>query len=322
MAKISTAAFTKGKLEQSDFPLEQISGFLKNDQTTVFVDFTSPNDGDLAHVAAELDLHELAVEDALHSHQRPKIDYYPDHIFLACHALKLDSETGELHISEVDSFIQENCIINVHDEDFSLEQYSRRWQNTKENVSASYLLYCLLDFIIDQYLETVTQFDDYYDSVSDNIFSGEYIDIARQKEWFNMRKSLVQFHRVIISMREAVNVLLRRENHFLDEDLVPYFYDLHDHLLRVSESTDVLRELVSTIVETNINLRDYRQNQIVKQVTSWAAIVAVPTLVTGYYGMNVPFPGSGHASGVYVSSGLALGASLILYRLFRKRDWL
>ena len=83
---------------------------------------------------------------------------------------------------------------------------------------------------------------------------------------------------------------MRREHTAVDEALYPYFQDVYDHILRVSESTDALRDLVSTIVETNLSLRDYRQNQVMKKVTSWAAIVAVPTLVTGYYGMNVPFP--------------------------------
>ena len=98
---------------------------------------------------------------------------------------------------------------------------------------------------------------------------------------------------------------------------------MYDHILRVTESTDALRDLVSTIVETNLSLRDYRQNQVMKKVTSWAAIIAVPTLITGYYGMNVPYPGAGETSGVIVAStGLALGLSAGLFALFRKRDWL
>ena len=99
-------------------------------------------------------------------------------------------------------------------------------------------------------------------------------------------------------MREAVSSLMRREHSAVDEGLYPYFQDVYDHILRVSESTDALRDLVSTIVETNISLRDYRQNQVMKKVTSWAAIIAVPTLVTGYYGMNVPFPGLRRAVGL------------------------
>ena len=137
-----------------------------------------------------------------------------------------------------------------------------------------------------------------------------------------MRRSMVQFHRLAVPLREAVSSLMRREHAAVPEVLYPYYQDVYDHILRVSESSDSLRDLVSTIVETNLSLRDYHQNQIVKKVTSWAAIIAVPTLITGYYGMNVPYPGSGTTSGVLVSAGLIVAMSGALYLLFRRRDWL
>jgi magnesium transporter len=108
----------------------------------------------------------------------------------------------------------------------------------------------------------------------------------------------------------------------VSEELYPYYQDVYDHILRVSETSDSLRDLVSTIVETNLSLRDYRQNQIMKKVTSWAAIIAVPTLITGWFGMNVPYPGSGTPSGVVASGALIVVLSGLLYLLFRRRDWL
>lgn len=322
MSDARTFAFLDGKLHKKNFPVSEISNLIKQDNITIAVDFSSPSEEDIIDLANELDLHELAVEDALHAHQRPKIDYYPDHLFLACHALTLDSDTGILSTTELDTFVLTNCIITIYRDKYPSQEYYARYTKATGPIDVSYLLHILLDSIIDQYLETITRFDDYFDEVSETIFSGEYIDITREKKWFNMRKSLVQFHRVMISMREAINVLLRRDNQLISGDLLPYYYDLNDHILRVSETTNILRELVVSIVETNINIRDYHQNQIVKKVTSWAAIIAVPTLVTGYYGMNVPFPGSGQTSGAIISTGLALCASFILYRLFRRKDWL
>ena len=123
----------------------------------------------------------------------------------------------------------------------------------------------------------------------------------------------MQFHRLVVPMREAVSGLMRREQTAIDEDMYPYYQDVYDHVLRVSESTDALRDLVSTIVETNLSLRDYRPNQIMKKVTSWAAIIAVPTLITGWYGMNVPYPGSGETWGVWAaarSRARAVGGAL------------
>jgi magnesium transporter len=115
---------------------------------------------------------------------------------------------------------------------------------------------------------------------------------------------------------------MRREQSPIAEELYPYFQDVYDHILRVSESSDSLRDLVSTIVETNLSLRDYRQNLIVKKVSSWAAILAVPALVTGYYGMNVPYPGFSQPGGVVASAILIIGASVGLYWVFRRAGWL
>ena len=130
------------------------------------------------------------------------------------------------------------------------------------------------------------------------------------------------FHRLVVPMREAVSSLMRREHNVVPEQLYPYFQDVYDHVLRVNESSDWLRDLVSTIVETNLSLRDYRQNQIVKKVSSWAAIIAVPALITGYYGMNVPYPASLKPWGAVVSTALIIGGTIALYRLFRRIDWL
>jgi magnesium transporter len=137
-----------------------------------------------------------------------------------------------------------------------------------------------------------------------------------------MRRAMAAFHRLAVPMREAVSSLMRRESAAVSDQLYPYFQDIYDHILRVSESSDSLRDLVATIVETNLSLRDYRQNQIVKKVSSWAAIIAVPALITGYYGMNVPYPGSGHLWGVVASTILMVGASAGLYLLFRSQYWL
>jgi magnesium transporter len=125
-----------------------------------------------------------------------------------------------------------------------------------------------------------------------------------------------------VPLREVVMAIMRRDRSPAGDELYPYFQDVYDHVIRVTEATDALRDLVGTIVETNISLRDYRQNQVMKKVTSWAAIIAVPTLITGFYGMNVPYPGEGHTWGVLTSLVLILLASGTLYWSFRKREWL
>src|SRR5438270_158659 len=138
--------------------------------------------------------------------------------------------------------------------------------------------------------------------LADLLFDGRRPDLAVQRRSFELRKSLVQLRRVVLPMREVVNSLMRRDLHIVDEAMAPYYQDVYDHVLRATEWTESLRDLVTTILETHLTVRGNRLNVIMKQVTSWAAIIAVPTAVTGFYGQNVPYPGYGQHWGFWVST--------------------
>ena len=325
MAAAHTRVYCNGALEASDFPLEDVSNQLARPDTFVWVDFLNPDRADLEQLAVELDLHELAVDDALGPHQRPKLDRYDTHLFLSSHWLEVDAGTAEVHETEVDTFVHARWLVTVRkNAGFDVDALTRRWDQSPDlaRLGVSFLLYGLLDVIVDGYFNAVAVFDDYYDEVSEGIFAEQPLTPPQQRRWFEMRQALVRFHRLVMPMREAVSSLMRREHGAVPEPLYPYYQDVYDHVLRVAESTDALRDLVGTIVETNISLRDYRQNQIMKKVTSWAAIIAVPTLVTGFYGMNVPYPGSGEPWGAGAAVALTAGLSVALYAIFRREEWL
>jgi magnesium transporter len=316
--------YRNGAVVAEDVPLEDISVHLSDHGNVVWVDLVSPTLDDLRMLADELGLHELAVEDALEPHQRPKLDHYASHLFLSCHAVRMDDGNTELQTLEVDTFINDRWLITVHNDGFPMGEVVERWDRSPDLAvhGIGFLLYGLLDTVVDGYFDVVERFDDYYDEVSEGIFADHPIEPSKQKQWFGVRRDLVRFHRLVSPLREAVSALLRREHGVVPEPLYPYFQDIYDHILRIGESTESLRDLVSTIVETNLSLRDYRQNQIMKKVTSWAAIIAVPTLITGFYGMNVPYPGYAEWSGVAWASGLIVIMSGALYVLFKKADWL
>ena len=325
MSAAQTRVYRKGILDHHDFPVAEVSEFLDDPDTLVWVDYCGPTKEDLDELAGELGLHDLAVEDALGPHQRPKIDHYESHLFLSCHAVRVAPDGTGLDVSEIDAFIGDRWLVTVRkDAGFSMEPVVARFGRDSKlaALGVSFLLYALLDVVIDGYFEAVQAFDDFYDTISEGIFADEPLDPAQQRNWFEMRRALVRFHRLVVPMRESVSALMRREHTTVPEELFPYYQDLYDHILRASESTDSLRDLVSTIVETNLTLRDYRQNLIMKKVTSWAAIIAVPTLITGYYGMNVPYPGFGHTRGVVVSAALLVVGSAGLYTIFKRRGWL
>ena len=321
----NTRRYRNGILEAEGFPIADVSDHLEASDTVVWVDLCGPTKAELDDLGAELGLHELAIEDALSAHQRPKLDHYSTHRFLSCHAVSVDVATGTLRQTEVDAFISPRWLITVRKDDgFAMEPVVQRWDRSPDlaKLGVGFLLYGLLDVVVDGYFEAIQAFDEYYDVVSEGIFAERPLQPSEQRLWFQMRQSLVRFHRLVVPMREAVSALMRREHSSIAEDLYPYFQDVYDHILRVSESSDSLRELVSTIVETNLSLRDYRTNQIMKKVTSWAGILAVPTLVTGWYGMNVPFPGANTHGGAVVAGALVVALSSALYLIFRRRDWL
>ena len=320
-----TRVYCNGVLEAEDFPVADVSEFLERTDTVVWVDFCGPSKEELHELADELGLHELAVEDALGPHQRPKLDHYATHNFLACHAVELNVEDGSLIETEIDAFINRRWLVTVRkDEHFSLDPVIARWDRSTDLAAhgVSFLLYGLLDAVVDTYFDAVQRFDEFYDQISEGIFAERPIPPADQKHWFQTRQALIRFHRLVVPMREAVSGLMRREHSTVADDLYPYYQDVYDHVLRVTESTDALRDLISTIVETNLSLRDYRTNQIAKKVTSWAAIIAVPTLITGWYGMNVPYPGFGQAWAAWAAAALVVVLSGGLFVIFRRKDWL
>jgi magnesium transporter len=325
MGASTTRVYRKGVLEAEGFAVADVSEYLAEPETVVWVDLCGPTKEQLDELASELSLHELAVEDALSPHQRPKLDRYATHLFLSCHAVRVDTEGGALDETEIDAFINERWLVTVRKNDrFSIDPVLDRWDRSPDLAvyGVSFLLYGLLDVIVDSYFDAVQSFDEFYEEVSDGIFADRPLDPAQQRHWFDMRRAMVRFHRLVVPMREAISSLMRREHSAVAEQLYPYFQDVYDHILRVSESSDSLRDLVSTIVETNLSLRDYRQNLIVKKVSSWAAIIAVPALVTGYYGMNVPYPGFARPWGAVVSTAVMVLGTIGLYRLFRRIDWL
>src|SRR4051794_37667411 len=325
MHDCQTRMYRKGVLEQEGFQVADVSDHLAQPDTIVWVDLCGPSIDQLHELAGELGLHELAVEDAVGAHQRPKLDHYKSHMFLSCHAATINKDQTGLDETEIDTFIGDRWLITVRkDEGFSMKPVLQRWDRSSDlaSLGVGFFLYGLLDVVVDGYFETVDGFDQFYDEVSEGIFSERPLDPAQQRHWFEMRQALVRFHRLAVPLREAISGLMRREQGMVPEALYPYFQDVYDHILRVSEATDALRDLVSTIVETNLSLRDYRQNQVMKKVTSWAAIIAVPTLVTGFYGMNVPFPGFGDHGGVWTASTLIAVLSTTLYVVFRRKEWL
>ncbi|HEX3297049.1 MAG TPA: magnesium transporter CorA family protein [Nocardioides sp.] len=320
-----TRCYRGGALTDEDFPLEDVSEHLAEESSIVWIDLCAPDLGELQLVADELGLHKLAVEDAAHGHQRPKLDRYSGHDFLSAYAVHLDVASGQLTTDELAAFITPSALVTVRrDEAFSIDGLLSRWDDDVDltTFGVGALLHGLLDFVVDGHFETVESLDDQIELLEDLLFDDRPHDQAVQRRSFELRKSLVQLRRVVLPMREVVNTLMRRDIGLVSDELMPYYQDVYDHVLRATEWTESLRDLVNTILETNLTIQGNRLNIITKKVTSWAAIIAVPTAITGFYGQNLPYPGFAHRTGLLTSSVLIVALSVALYVAFKRKDWL
>ncbi|MEP6625304.1 MAG: CorA family divalent cation transporter, partial [Acidimicrobiia bacterium] len=187
MGTPGTRVWRAGAMIEEGFPLAKVSDFLEDAETLVWVDLCKPDKEQLDELAAELQLHELAVEDALSEHQRPKVDYYDTHLFLACHAVQVSTDGGDLHATEIDAFVGPRWLITVRkDEGFDIAPVLARWDRSLDLVKcgSGFLLYGLLDIVVDGYFDAMQVFDDYYDDVSEGLFADVPLDPNHQRQWF------------------------------------------------------------------------------------------------------------------------------------------
>jgi len=314
-------------LEAEDFPFEQISDYLAQDDCLVWADVCAPDATRISALADELSLDPHAVEDATEPNERPKASHYATHTFLTAYSLHFDPATAEVESRRVSAFAVKRGLVTVREnEDFDMAAVLKVWDQNAElmKYGPKALAHGLLDVIVDSYFDTITALDAEIEKTEDILFEGTpQTGTVVQRRSYELRKSLVISRRAITPMREVVNTVARHavEDEKLGE-LAPYYTDLYDHVLRATEWTESLRDLLSTMFETNLSLADARLNTVMKKLTSWAAIIAVPTAITGFYGQNVPYPGFARIWGFWTSTLVTIGLSVLLYLQFKRKGWL
>ncbi len=316
--------YTDGDLVEEGFDVRQLAERRAKPGAVLWVDVCRPDRGDLDELAEELSLHELAVEDATTMHERPKLDRYPTHLLLVAYQTRYDASAVELDRERVTAFILPDVLVTVRTPGFDLEAMRARWDSNArlERNGVGFLLHGLLDHVVDSHVQTVQDLDDAIEGLEDLLFADRPVPGQVQRRCFALRRVLADARRVALPMREVLNTLMRRDLHVVDDATMLYLQDVYDHVLRVSEWTEGLRDMVATVLETNLTIQGNQLNVIMKQLTGWAAVIAVPTAVTGFFGQNVAFPGFGHWSAFIISSLAIVALSVALYTFLRHRDWI
>ncbi|WP_430331033.1 magnesium transporter CorA family protein [Rhodococcus sp. ACT016] len=321
--------YRDGVLVASDLPLTELAKHRGEPDTLFWVDLLAPTAADLRTLVpladGEVELHPLAIENAAAGSQRPRLVRYRDHSLLHARAVRVDDRTGSLASTRVAVFILDRVLITIRSDDgFPLAPLLEAWDDigalTKRGVG--FLLHALLDQLVDGYFEVLDDLDDRIQSVEDELLEGTGPTREIQLQSFALRKDVVKLSRVVLPMNEALSALLRPGSHAAYDEIVPYYQDVYDHALRATERIDGLRDTIESILSTSLAMQGNSLNEIMKKLTAWAAIIAIPTGVTGYFGQNIPFPGYDEPWGFWLSAVMLVGLASGLWVSFKRRGWL
>ena len=320
---VNCAAYDRSRQRLPQISLDQISDVLALPDTFVWVGVHEPDEALLAKLQEEFDLHDLAVEDAHHAHQRPKIEAYGDSLFIVLHTaqeVKCNLEFGETHI-----FMGRRYLLTVrHGASLSYQPARLRSEREPEMLALgpSYALYAVVDYIVDNFLPITQAFREELEELEEAIFHQEF-DRRTIQRLYELKKELVTLRLAIAPMQDILNQLMRLHPGLVRDEVRVFFRDVFDHATRVKEACDTMSEMLSAAMSVNLAMVSMGQNEVVKKLAGWAGIIAFPTLIASIYGMNFEkMPELSWAFGYPLALGAMFGLSALLYWRLRKSGWL
>ena len=288
-----------------------------------WLDIADPNGEELALAAHELNLHPLAVEDAQHQHQRPKIDEYDDHYFIVVYALEEPSPDVIVH-RELSIFVKQNAVVTVHDGTIaSLQLVEKRFRENKL-ATTGLLLHAILDTIVDSYFDVLDGLGDRVELIEAMVIDGDQRDATTSiRELFKLKRDLLAIRKVIAPERDVAASLVRGDIKELRETgRRAYFQDLYDHIVRVTDEVDTFRDLVSNVVDAHLAAQSNRLNEVMKVLTAIATVLLILGVVTGFFGQNWTFIPYDDPLLFWLIMVSMVAASLGTAVYFKRRGWL
>jgi magnesium transporter len=297
----------------------------RSEGNVVWLEVSEPSDSEMAELRSEFKLHDLAVEDARHAHQRPKIEEYGECLFVALRTVADDPGREQFATGEVHLFLGEDYVILVrHGASVAaLAGVRERTEGHPElaGLGPAVVLYAVMDEIVDGYAPLIDNLETAVEEVEVEVFAAALQETTRGV--YNLKRQALELRRVSGPLEEPLERILRGDFPLIDEATSHYFRDVYDHVRRANDRLDGYRELLTGILEANAAMVSLRQNDIVRKISGWAAIIAVPTLITGIYGMNFKeMPELDWTFGYPFALLLMLALSTGIYTLLRRVGWL
>ncbi len=319
---ISAVAYRNGKVLQH-VTVEDISEVIKEPDTFIWLGLVQPENDYMREIQQEFGLHDLAIEDALTAHQRPKIEQYGDSLFIVAKTAQLVGDViqyGETHL-----FVGKNFLITVrHGASSSYAQVRKHAEECPNLLQEGpgYALYAILDMIVDNYLAILHEYTQQFQQIESRMFMSEF-DQNAVHQVYRLRRELLTLHNAALPMGDICNQLIQHHEGVVPKTLRAYLRDVQDHAHQVVTTTDDMREMLANAMNVNLALVSVHQNEVVQQLAGWGAILAIPTVIFSLYGMNFKdMPELNDAWGYPVTLGITIVGCVALYVKLKKSGWL
>ncbi|MEG3135891.1 magnesium/cobalt transporter CorA [Rouxiella sp. T17] len=321
-SEICSVAYRKGKTVKK-VTLDDISEVIKEPDTFIWLGLVQPDNDYMRRIQQEFGLHDLAIEDALTAHQRPKIEQYGESLFIVVKTAELKGDVikyGETHL-----FVGKNFLITVrHGASASYADVRKKAEECPDLLAmgSGYALYAILDMIVDNYLAILHKYTERFQHIEQQMFKSEFNQSAVHQV-YRLRRELLSLHNAALPMGDICNQLMQHHEAIIPDALRAYLRDVHDHANQVVTTTDDTREMLANAMHVNLALVSVHQNEVVQRLAGWGAILAIPTVIFSLYGMNFKdMPELNDSWGYPLTLGITVVACVALYIKLKKSGWL
>jgi magnesium transporter len=322
---VDCAIYEDGSRRQGKLPLHEASELAKStSQAFVWIGLHEPAEGEFDAVAREFELHELAVEDAIKAHQRPKIEEYDGTLFIVLKTAEYHDDSETVEFGEINLFVGEGFVISVrHGGPSPLDDVRRQLEERPDllRCGAGAVMHAIADRVVDDYEPVLAGIEDDIEEVEETVFSADRA--SPTERIYKLKREVLAMHRATGPLIDPLQRLARGDVPHVHEEITEYFRDVYDHVARANDAVESMREMLNGVLDANIAQVSVRQNEDMRKITAWVAIAAVPTLLAGIWGMNFKhMPELGWGLGYPMALLVIATVMFTLWRLFRRAGWL